>query len=190
MLKVKAISRVIFPEGLLSGTPCSLISISKDGEEKEVDQIFEEVLSLNLPTVFVKGNITENPELKEILNGLASKSLNVIFATEASDSLELVRRNKNTKLFMSLDTSEKGIEKLNKANFGLLTEDDSIKINLKNLDSYQEAKEVLSNFLITRPTVLFGLPEDSEKALEILGVYLSEVNDFKFKTRVAKAIKI
>jgi len=190
MLNIRTIAKNLFPEGNWTGIPCVIVTVVKDAPEMEMNAVVKKILDFELKHILIRGSLTQNPELVTIIAGLTNKGKLVTLVTDGDDSIESVRRYKNIRVFLRIVPPTSETNQINPKNLPLLMDSDEIKLIIKNMEDYTKAKEFLKMKLITRPTVLFSLSDDTVKPLEIVEEYLKDTLKFRFKNRISKGIKL
>lgn len=192
MLKVAPCKKILIAEGSSVGMPCILVDCqSKNGEEKTLDDLFTEILNFSKEkVVLVKGFLSKSPEIKPLLAGLVGKGKFVIFMTDVSESIGPVRPLMNLKIILSMIPPNEKVNEVNTQTLTLLKEMDEIKITIKNISDYRNAKKYLADRLISLPTIFFSIHPKYKEPLEFVKEYLQDSETFQFKHRISKPLSL
>lgn len=187
-MKVAPVSKMFFLEGRASGVPCIVVNfLAKKGKvNMDLNALITEILGFSkLKTVAIYGNLSDEPEIRTLIEGLVSKGKQVVFTTSATEDIGPIRALPKVKLILNLVPPTKKSNTVRLANMPLLKEDDDLKINLESMEDYENAKAFLKSKTITRPTILFSVTqwEDYEKFSE---AYLEDCENFFFSSRLSK----
>lgn len=180
------IKKAIMPNGLYGGVPCLCVDLrgqSKEGSDKPISQLFEELLvdSNNIfKNILILGSIEQKPEIRDVIVGLNNKGKNVYLQTDFNDLIEVVRSLKNVNVLLQIVD----LEEVDYKNIPLLKTGDEIKFDVKDLSDYEKVKQLLEAKLLTKPTVVFKLTKENDKYKEVLSQYFNDLRLFKFPNRI------
>jgi hypothetical protein len=187
-MKVVPVSKMFFLEGRDAGVPCIVVNfLAKKGRvEMDLNTLVTDILSISkLRTVAIYGKLSEEPEIKPLIEGLVSKGKQVVFTTSAKEDIGPVRSLPKVKFVLNLTPPNKKNNTIRLSNLPLLKEEDDLKVNLESMDDYKNAKTFLKSKTITRPTILFSTTkwENSEKFME---AYVDDCENFFFRSRLSQ----
>lgn len=185
-----SITNYIFKKGAYLGIPATQIFVEGDGYTKEDHNMaIEYALKSGYKNVAIHANLTQNPILKETIQGLTAKNFIVSFITDSTDNIGPLRIFKNLRFILNVIPPTAQSNSVNPANFPLLKIDDEICFLISTKQQYEDVKEFLKGKAITQPTVLFtilpGEFKDIQEIQELEEQFLIDaVKEFKFKTRL------
>jgi len=165
MLKILESVEIIASGAIWEGTPALFVKVAEGGKERDLNSVFEQILSSLLKVVILQGKIMEFPELRTLIQGLSQKGKTVLLITNADDSIDTVRMVKNFHIVMELTPPTNQDNTVNVVNLGLLLEGDLLIIPISSFQDYEEAKKYLLTKVITKPRVYFRL--NAELDLEV-----------------------
>ena len=187
-MKVTPISKMFFLEGRDAGVPCIFVNFlaKKDAVNMGLNSLVTDILSISkLRTVAIYGNLSDEPEIKPLIEGLVSKGKQVVFITSAKEDIGPVRGLPKVKFVLNLTPPNKKSNTIRMSNLPLLKEEDDLKVNIKSVEDYKNAKAFLKSKTITRPTILFSTTQ-WEDASEFNDLYLNDCEQFFFKSRLSR----
>lgn len=182
---VESISNSVFPKGPFAGRATCMVSLSKKGQEMEINDVVKEVLSSSQKLVTFKGKLVDNPEVRTILQGLVSKGKTCVLVTDASDSIETIRNIRNCFVYLiTVPPSEESNHHVNAKNFPLLKQGDVVALQVKDVKAYDDAVVFVKSRLITKPTVLFEFKEEEDRSEILEKRYFDDEYRFTFDARI------
>lgn len=167
------ISVSTIPVGYRKWVVCTVIDLTdKRFLEVDVSMIFEQVTTNKILTVYVKGSLSENPDMKEVFAGLSSAGYKIIFHTSSDDSIESVRQIRNVSYIVDSEIPNEKENKINMNLIKLLKEDDELLLKLEGIMDVRKAIQYFKSVALSRPTVLFSVDkkETSTVAESLAGI--------------------
>ncbi len=188
-MKVSEIKKEIFFEGRHAGVPCVYVNfLDKKAPDMDLDWVITEVLKFDkVKNVAVFGKLSEEPEIKTLITGLAAKGKRIIFSTPATEDIGPVRPVPNISFVLGMKPPTKQVNNIRISNMALLKEGDELKIAISNLQDYEDAKIFVRSRSFTLPTILFSLNK-VENTDEIMNAYLDDCDSFIFNNKLSQAI--
>ncbi len=173
---VSKIQKTVVSEGALKGIPAVGMVLGSEGTEMTNNEIFEALLSLDPTQIVIRGVVADNPDLRDVIIGLASKGIKILLITKGHEVLNVLRNVPNIRFLIKLNNAKSLQNEVETYNLSLLKELDEIKIDVNTLEDYEQARAFLSVKTITRPTVVFSLNKkmDEKEYTKVMGRFISD----------------
>jgi len=179
MLKVKSIKTNVLTGSLYTWIPVTIVTLLKNGKKTEENDVVEAIQENGHKTVVIKGNITENPEVKTLITWLTNIGYTVMVLTDGADDIWPLRATRNCNFIVKIVPPTESVNNVNIGMLQYLKNSDEIVFNISDMKVYNEALQFLADRSITKPVVTFIVSEWSLKDMII-----KDSVSFRFNCRI------